>query len=128
MQLYSEFEKNQNYLQGQKEREKAECIDCPTCKSSFFEQVEVAKYSKYHQTGIGQRVVEGGSGQKFHVLRCISCQELLELNVNKAPGTPSTKEYAQLIDTLNGPKPESEPKTKAPLTKMEQEVLSSLGG
>lgn len=102
MQTWEKYEREQAAAQDQLERLKLDLIRCPTCDSTFFEQVEVSRYQVNHNIIIGQDVPKDPKSMPYKILRCIRCGDLLEPRVLHNTRDVGRDAYDDLLDTLEG--------------------------
>jgi hypothetical protein len=74
---------------------------CPSCGQKWLEQVIVQQFDKIVPVVPGQGVPTV-HGQRFIILRCIQCGELLEPNVMLTSFDTTRKAYDAFLDALEG--------------------------
>jgi len=83
---------------GLQVRKPPEIVECPKCRGSFFERLELAQYQRTHL------VIPGQSppiyGMEYIILRCARCQELLEPTIELSPRDLATSQYGELVKEL----------------------------
>jgi len=80
-------------------------MTCPRCGCSFFEQITLAQYPKFHNVIVGQ-AVQRVKDISFQAFRCARCSELLEPTVLIGPQTQARREYdefwAEMSESADG--------------------------
>jgi len=61
-------------------RRDKDIITCKECECSWFEQVLVQQYSRFHHVILGQKVTPANE-VGFWLLRCVKCKETYEPNI-----------------------------------------------
>lgn len=88
---------------AQKKPEK-ESVQCPTCSSTWFEQVEGFQFDANHQVVLGQKVPQTYANTIGYVLlRCLRCSDLLQpviLQSSREIGLKNS--YDSFLDTMEG--------------------------
>jgi hypothetical protein len=72
-----------DYMGNRAPRE--EHITCPKCECTFFENVDVAQYKKFHSVVPGQKVPQLEVGIQWPLLRCASCLTLVGAKYEYGP-------------------------------------------
>lgn len=106
----NEFQTRETYLEKSRKSDLA-TLQCPECSSRFFEQITVAKYQSDHVVVLGQEVPIKKGGQRYKMLRCVHCQEMIEPRVLSTPRDMMDGDYGELLDTLEGKVDSRKPKT-----------------
>jgi len=87
---------------SQQKKIESECVYCPQCGSTWFEEIKVSQYQANHYVILGQKVPTVDSTAEFILLRCVHCDNKLEPRVIRSGRDMSNKSYDSLLDTLQG--------------------------
>jgi len=102
MSHYEDFEATQRAARRSKEEKSLDLIECPTCGSRWFEQVEFARFKKEHRLVLGQRVPYNAGDVPFQMLRCVHCQHLVEPHTIRQARDLGSDGYDNFLDTVEG--------------------------
>lgn len=120
---WTAFQRENDYVIQQKEKEANDAIVCGGCGSHYFTQVEAGKYRSNAELVVGQRVPNVPSQHtSYMLLQCVRCGDYTEPNVIRHNPMMLEKDaYTLFLDTLHG---EGDTRVKAedPTTALKAEI------
>jgi len=125
MSTYDALEKQQQKLMDQIEKNKLECINCPTCGSQWFTEIKAQRYQLDHNIILGQAIPTEPNTIPYLLLKCIRCENLLEPKILHNTRDVAGGKYDNFLDTIEGkfdtretPKTEEKVKDEIPSQKL----------
>jgi hypothetical protein len=103
MPLHSYLEWQPGSLPGAQKKKSSDddCVKCPKCKNTWFEQIKAMQLKVDHNVVIGQEVpVNPNSNVPFVLLRCVKCGELTEPRLFRNTFDQLNKKYDEFLDSL----------------------------
>lgn len=76
-----------------------DCLQCPKCKSTWFEQIKAQQFLDEHSVILGQAVPPKGQ-MEFVLLRCVKCAEVVEPRLLRQGRDTANTLYEQFLDSM----------------------------
>ena len=84
---------------NEKKTAQSDCVKCPKCTATWFEEIWVAQYVDEHTVILGQGV-PSKNGVKFSILRCIKCGDLIEPRMLRNNRDTANQLYDHFLDSM----------------------------
>lgn len=102
MPMIGSFADRETLLEAKNKEQKDDCIKCPKCKATWFEEVNVAQFIDEHTVILGQGLPPK-NGVRFTMLRCVKCSDLLEPRILRQNRDAANQLYDNFLDQMKDP-------------------------
>lgn len=96
-----QFELDKQILANNLKKQDMDSLNCPTCSSQWFEQIQIMKVPVNHSVVLGQKV-PNKLGTSFVMLKCVNCSAVIEPRISRNPRDLLGDDYNHFLDTFEG--------------------------